>query len=375
MSSLERSTTATTIPKRSGPRPLALHIARAEWAWRAEKPEKLSDFYRGVGAYRRHPYRKESKRLSTVWKRGSSRLLDGGPETGLPLLVVPSLINRAYILDLMPGVSLLDFLRNSGVRPLLLDWGNSTATDRELNLDRLILERLRSALNWLYRDTGERPLVLGYCMGGTLATALACLCADRIAGLALLATPWDFQSDGNALAHLSKSHDALARLTGGTGCASVDLLQTVFTQIDPLGVPRKFARFAGLTPTSEEAIRFVAIEDWLNDGVPLHAEIANGCSRSWYGENEPALGKWRVDGRPIHPEELDMPICLAIPERDPIVPPKSALALSKILRDCTIIRPKSGHIGMVVGSRARTSLWLPLLDWMERIAATQKRSW
>lgn len=375
MSNLDQSPSASARPKRSGPRPLALHIAQAEWAWRAEKPKKLADFYRGVKAYRRHPYRKEFKGVSTVWQRGSSRLLDGGPEAGLPLLVIPSLINRAYILDLMPGASLLNFLRENGIRPLLFDWGEGTAMDRGLTLDGLILDRLRPAFDWLFRDTGKRPMVLGYCMGGTLATALACLCANRMTGLALLATPWDFHSDGNALPHLATSHDAVARLTGATGSASVDLLQTLFTQIDPLSVPRKFVRFANMMPTSEEATRFVAVEDWLNDGVPLHAEIADACSRSWYGKNEPALGNWRVDRQPILPDKVNLPVCVAIPERDPIVPPRSALALANILRDCMIIRPKSGHIGMVVGSHARTSLWCPLLHWMKRIAATQKKSW
>ena len=40
-----------------------------------------------------------------------------------PVLVVPSLINRAYILDLAPGKSLLRFLAGQGLRPLLVDWG------------------------------------------------------------------------------------------------------------------------------------------------------------------------------------------------------------------------------------------------------------
>ena len=72
---------------------------------------------------RRSPTRRRSGR------EGCSRLLDYGaaPEAadpaGPPVLVVPSLINRAYILDLAPGRSLLRWLAAQGLRPLLLDWG------------------------------------------------------------------------------------------------------------------------------------------------------------------------------------------------------------------------------------------------------------
>ncbi len=49
-----------------------------------------------------------------LWRDGSTRLLDYRPAGGAPLLVVPSLINRAYILDLAPGRSLLRHLAEAG---------------------------------------------------------------------------------------------------------------------------------------------------------------------------------------------------------------------------------------------------------------------
>lgn len=365
-------------PVRRGPRPLALHIAHAEWAWRAGEPHRLAAFYRGVEAYRRHPYRREVRRPPTAWEYGGCGLIDYGAygeresDGGWPLLVVPSLVNRAYILDLMPGASLLGFLHGKGIRPFLLDWGEDTAADRQLTLDRLILERMIPAFDWLYRTTGKRPLVLGYCMGGTLATALACLCQERMAGLALLAAPWHFDRGDHSIARTTSYQGALASLTNQIGSAPVDFLQTLFAQVDPLNVPKKFARFAGVTPTSRTARRFVALEDWLNDGVPLNAEVAAECLLDWYGSNAPAMGGWRVNGDRVNPDQLNLPVCLAIPQRDRIVPPDSALALADILPGCELIRPNAGHVGMVVGRNAETSLWDPLAQWLTHVAATQK---
>ncbi|MDH3660347.1 MAG: alpha/beta fold hydrolase [Alphaproteobacteria bacterium] len=272
----------------------------------------------------------------------------------------------------MPGASLLSFLHGKGVRPMLLDWGDGTTTDRQLTLEELILERMKPAFDWLHHTSGKRPLVLGYCMGGTLATALACLCQEKMAGLALLATPWHFDRGARDMGHSRSYHGMLASLTNRIGSAPVDLLQTLFAQIDPLNVPKKFARFAEVAPTSQAACRFVAIEDWLNDGVPLNAEVAAECLLDWYGSNAPARGDWRVDGIKIRPDLLDLPVCLAIPERDRIVPPDSALALASTLSSCDLIRPNAGHVGMVVGRNAEAALWTPLLQWLRQIIAEQK---
>ncbi len=360
---------------RCGPRPLALHIAYAEWAWRSGNSGRLADFYQGVKAYRNHPYRRNVQPPPTVWEKGGCRLADYGPDDGWPLLVVPSLVNRAYILDLMPGASLLEFLRGHGIRPLLLDWGEGGGADRHLSLNGLIRERMEPALRWVHQTFGKRPLVLGYCMGGTLATALACLCQNQMAGLALLAAPWAFDQGDYSLDHFKSCSQALELGAGGIGGLPVDWLQTMFAQIDPLNVPRKFARFARVDPTSNAAMRFVAIEDWLNDGVSLSTEVASECLCDWYGGNAPARGAWQVGDVVVRPERLDLPVCLAVPDHDRIVPPASALALGRVLRDCELIRPKAGHVGMVVGQNAEAALWAPLLRWLGHIAAMQKKPW
>ena len=366
---------AQTKAERCGPRPLALHIAHAEWAWRSGNPVQLNDFYRGVKAYRTHPYRRNVKQKPKVWERDNARVIDYGPVHGWPLLVVPSLINRAYILDLMPGASLLEFVREGGIRPFLFDWGDSSGSIRRFDLSQLIQEFLEPALRWIRRDTGKPPMVLGYCMGGTLTTALACLCHDQMAGLALLATPWDFRRNDHVTHQVRRSYAALASGAGCIGSLPVDFQQMLFAQIDPLAVPNKFARFTKTEAASDAARRFVAIEDWLNDGVSMSAEVATECLVDWYGKNAPVSGSWRLCGTVIRPERLRLPTFLAIPDRDRIVPPHSAEALGHILQDHELVKPRAGHIGMITGKNAKTVLWAPLLRWLRRIAAMQKKPW
>ena len=76
-----------------------------------------------------------------------------------------------------------------------------------------------------------------------------------------------------------------------------------------------------------------------------------------------------VAGEAVVARELRIPTLHIIPAHDRIVPPASALALARLLPQCKIIRPPSGHVGMVVGDRAGEGLWQPLLAWLSNILA------
>ena len=124
-----------------------------------------------------------------------------------------------------------------------------------------------------------------------------------------------------------------------------------------------------MDPASERAGLFVALEDWLNDGVPLAAPVARECLAGWYGANTPAAGQWCVAGLPVRPEALRLPSFVAVPARDRIMPPESALPLAQLSPGAVLHQPGAGHIGMAAGSSAERALWRPLRDWVTGLAA------
>ena len=75
-------------------------------------------------------------------------------------------------------------------------------------------------------------------------------------------------------------------------------------------------------------------------------------------------GEWRIAGKPVLPGDLACPVWAAIPARDRIVPPASAGALAAAIPGAVVHRVAAGHIGMVVGGRARDGMWRPLADWL-----------
>lgn len=314
----------------------------------------------GIAAYRRHPEHRDLTDPPAMWTEGETRLLDFGGD-GPMVLFVPSLVNRAYILDLAEDASWLRWLAPRGVHPLLLDWGWPGAAERNFTLTDYIAGRLERAIAAV-----GRPVVLaGYCMGGLLALAAALRVPERIEALALLATPWDFHADNpEAAASLAASVPILEPLMAATGTVPIDALQMLFAMVDPFGVATKYRDFVALDPTAPRARRFVAIEDWLNDGVPLSAPVARETLGGWYSANTPAQGTWRVAGLPVDPTTLRCPVFIAAPARDRLVPPASAMALAALLPHAHVIAPASGHIGMVAGMGAPAALWQPFRDWV-----------
>jgi poly(3-hydroxyalkanoate) synthetase len=152
----------------------------------------------------------------------------------------------------------------------------------------------------------------------------------------------------------------------------VDLLQSLFALLDPWSVADKYRGFARLPPDSKRARLFVALEDWLNDGVPLAAEVARSCLREWYGENAPARGKWRIAGLPVDPSAIVTPTFVVVPGHDRIVPPESARPLARLIPNALLYQPAAGHIGMAAGARSEELLWRPLLAWLQSMDAKDR---
>jgi polyhydroxyalkanoate synthase len=330
----------------------------------------------GIQRYRHHPYFRDLEEPPVLWHEGTTRLIDfrglrEGPQRGAVMLV-PSLVNRGYVLDLTEKCSLARWLAAKGVDVLLVDWSAPGQEEQQFALNDYVARLGRAAAHGA--EACGRPIgLLGYCMGGLLTLPLAAGFlgpnppVDR---LVLLATPWDFHADRPSQAQaLGAMAPWLEPLMQASGVLPTDMIQALFGALDPFLAMKKFTAFARMDPQSARAEAFVALEDWLNDGVPLAAPVARECLGQWYSENRPGTGRWRLSGFPVRPGAVSVPSLALVPAGDRIVPPGSASALARAIPDCRLETPKAGHIGMIVGGSADRLVWEPIRAFLAEPSA------
>lgn len=347
-----------SIGKRGrGPHPLPVFLSLLSRKL-ADDPERLRAALEGLKRYQQAPALPPQPPLEAVAKRGGVRLLKvGGPADGVPLILVPSLINAPVVLDLAPDRSLVRYLANQGHQTFLLDWGRMGPSERRLGLAGLVSARLLPLLDVL----GPRVKLLGYCLGGTLALAAAQLLRDRVDRLALIATPWHFAGFGDTARYEALETWKTARMVGGElGAVPVTLLNPLFWALDEDAVVSKFEALAR-RPAGDPGIGwFAAVEDWASSGAPLPLPAARDLFLWGFGNDRIGRGQWRVRGEQIQPARITAPILDFGALKDRIVPPEARLKVSGVdQRDVN-----SGHVGMVVGSGAAKSLWEPLSNWL-----------
>jgi polyhydroxyalkanoate synthase len=282
-------------------------------------------------------------------------LRDYGGE-GAPVVFVPSLINPPGVLD-MGDRSLLRWLGGRGRRVLLLDWGWPGEERRAMS----VAGHVEQILLPLLAGLGEPAILAGYCLGGTMALAAAGPGGAR--GVATIAAPWRFHG------FPEESRRSLGRLWEGArpavdslGLLPMEVLQSAFWSLDPARTVAKFEAFAVMA--DEEARTFVMLEDWANDGPPLPAGAGREMFEDFLGSDVTGAGQWRAAGRVVDPALLPCPILDIVSTTDRIVPAATAHGTGERL-DLAL-----GHVGMIVGSRARTALWEPLDAWLSRTAAS-----
>lgn len=335
-----------------GPRPLPLFLSMLRSETAAD-PGRMARALNGLRRYQEAPRPRAARPMPARHRKGRARLRDYGG-AGPTVVFVPSLINPPLVLDLLPEISLIRWVRDQGFRTWLLDWGEPTPADRGLDVAAHVAERLVPLLARL----DVPPLLVGYCLGGTMALAAAA-CAT-VAGVATIAAPWHFSAYPDRAGML-----ALWR-AAQPGCAALGLvpmevLQAGFWQLDPA---RTIAKYEALADANEAAMAgFVALEDWANAGAPLTyaagAELFEGIIEA----DQPGRGAWQVGGRTIDPRALACPTVEFVSLSDRIVPATTAAGLAD-RRDLS-----TGHVGMVVGGR-RMALWEPLAAWLRAAAAT-----
>jgi len=312
-----------------------------------------------------------------IYQRNKARLLRyrgaNGFGTGTPVLLVPSFINRAYILDLARGFSIVQYLLDCGRDVYLVDWGVPGDEDRLITFDDMIEPMLDRVVRATCRCADvESVALVGYCMGGTLAVIYAALHPERVAALCNMLGPIDFERAGMLRDWTAPNRFDPDLLADAYGNIPPLLMQSGFQMLRPLAQLSKFVKSAR-SEIDPEAVRFFdALDRWSWDNIPFPGDAYRRYIRELYQSNALCQGTLEIREQPVDPRQIRCPVLTLCAEQDHIVPPDSARALGALLDPAVaheVVCLKGGHVAAVVGPRGQKELWPALSGWLARTLA------
>lgn len=284
----------------------------------------------------------------------------------VPVVVVPSLINRHYVLDLMPGKSFVEWLVGQGHDVFMIDWGTPEDEDRYLDFDEICDRYLGRALRIACRVSGRSQAhVLGYCLGGTLAAIHTAVRPERVASLTALAAPVAFGDEGMlAKWTRTRSFDVDA-LVDAMGLVPWPLMQAAFHLLKPTSGLSKAVSLIDRLWDDEFLDAFVAIERWGNDNVSFPGACYRKYIEELYRGDALMRGTFALSGMRVDLSSIRCPVQAVTFEHDHIVPWRSAAALLDAVgsKETNHVHLPGGHVGAVVSKKAAVSLWPQLSSW------------
>lgn len=288
-----------------------------------------------------------------------------------PLLMVYALVNRPYILDLLPGRSVVEHLLKGGMEVYLIDWGVPDEGDRDRTMEDYICGSIHNCVQQVKEMAGtEQVSLFGYCQGGTFAAMYTALYPEQVKNLILLAAPFDFEAEGLLHFWSRKEYFDVDKLVEAYGNIPAWVLNSAFVMLRPIyNLMDKYVQFwwnlAENTMNDERIELFCAMEKWLSEGIPHPGEVFREFVKGCYQENLLIRNRMRLGRRLVDLRKIRCPVLNILAEGDHIIPPQCSRSFNKVIssQDKMVLASPSGHVGMTVGSQAQV-IWPKAVSWL-----------
>ncbi len=308
----------------------------------------------------------------TIHSRGTLKLYHYRPVCEevyrIPLVLIMSLVSKAYILDLTKGQSLIEFLVSKGFDVYLIDWGVPRREHSKLRLEDYVLDFMPECLEVIAEESGETDVnMVGYCMGGMLACMYAALHADGpLQNLATFTTP--VNGDGMPLykTWTDPAHFDLDRLIDELGNIPPELMMASMQMLRPFQKQAGQMKLLDNVDNDEFVKAHLRFDTWAADQIPFPGETARQFVRDFIRENKFVRNELEIGGRKVDFGDIRVPFLHVAAQHDHIVPSEASKDLIGLVgsEDKTEIILKGGHVSLVAGGNAVYRLWPKLEMWL-----------
>jgi polyhydroxyalkanoate synthase len=308
-----------------------------------------------------------------VWQRGRSQLWhyrNDDVRWSPPLLIVFSLISRSYILDLTPGNSFVEQLRDAGFDVYLLDWGEADERDAANGLEDYVDDYIPAAIDRIREISGaEEVNLFGYCFGGNLSLLYAAHHPEApLRSLSVLATPVDFRHMGPMGDVFAVGGMEVDDVADGDGNVPPGVVVQAFRTLKPTAEVTRYVTLWERLWNDEYVASYQAMTGWSDDHVPFPGAAARQTVSMMVRDNGMVTDRLTVGGDPVHLSDITVPFLTVRAERDHIVPAEASAPLIDLVgsRDKHELSLDAGHMGLVVGRTAAKTTVPRIIEFLQK---------
>ena len=284
-------------------------------------------------------------------------LIQYAPQTdqvwSVPLLMVPPVINKFYIMDIAPGRSMIEYFLRQGMQVFAISWRNPTAEHRTWGFD-TYGQAILDALDAVQTITNsDRTHVQASCSGGILAAMTAAhLTAtgedDRLASLTLMVTVLDQQKAGFAAAAIDEQAANIAiALSARKGYLDGRSLAEVFAWLRPTDLIWRYwvnNYVEGKSPAAFDVLF------WNADTTRMAAALHRDMVMLGVHNALATPGAVSMLGTPVDLGQLTVDAYVVAGIADHISPWQACYRSARLLgsKDLRFVLSSSGHIAALV---------------------------
>jgi len=287
-----------------------------------------------------------------------------GQANATPVVLVPPLIKRPFILDLMPGKSVVENLVKQGFDVYMVDWIPPTAEDSWRGFDAYVNRDLHRAVQSVLSHNGaDQVSLLGYCFGALLATMYTATHQDFVRNLITLTMPIDTthmpqpRVKPELVEELLRAHGNVPASFVNIGMSSMAPLYQVFDKYVGMYRARERAGFAKM---------FHLFELWMNSDVPMAGQVFRELSNDLVQNNRLFKNEFKLGNQMVDLRNIKCPLMNVIGETDDVVPPACSISLLEKVGsdDKENFLFRTGHMGVAVSGGAQSKIWPRVGNWL-----------
>ena len=307
-----------------------------------------------------------------LYERGTLRLYHYLPLADeiyrVPLLLVMATTNKAYVFDLAPGQSMVEYLLLQGFDVYVIDWEPPTPEERGLTLADYTQDFIPSCVRQVAQDCGELDIsIVGYCMGGVLSLIYAASHTDGpLKNLVCLTTPVNWAEMGLTRIWSDEKHFDVDRLVDTLGILPQDFVRASFEMLRPASRTAGQARVWEQMWNDDFVKSYRAFERWGNETLPLAGEYYRDTTRELMWGNKLFTGELTINGESADLGNITIPVMHAVAEHDHIAPYTATKPLLELVSssDKHELILKGGHVSLIAGPNAVRRMWPNVDAWL-----------